>query len=599
MFQWHEVQTLVGFNQEMIIYRNAMVREISFVFSENYAKIKDDRRIEDEYVKIKTAREKAGDRILDPLKKSKVEIELLREVFDHSLDFTSAEMFIKHFGLSIEDIGKDIYYDMKSEKSPYSKYIEEEKFNIAFEFLRFFPANDSLTELDNLLKTAVKKRNNEGIVFLIDKLGLSEYKRLLKDEELAKLIDEEFDRALNEKRTDDGYIIINVLNEKEKENRLRVVNALKQNNFEDAIVNLKEVKEKKKLHDILKEYCDSEIKAGKNDINHYIRAFGLAYHGGLGEGDSKFYLEQPSGILFKFYLNKSIVTEVEMIELEKYMKHSSPRVVMNELATKLLQLIQGNDTVKAKELKERLNVQFKSGEYDNEKDVWDYFRQLTETKGIFELPKGEENLRTALDIAKIFDFRNKEVLGVKKLLCKYYIINKKYEKAKKCFIPDDPEIMELIESQITRLINTKDFINPYILKNILNIKFSKELKNTKKKKVKETIKNKNISSIDLAKTIFIDDIFELKSIPSSIYDRTFEFSLDSDEQGIKLLIDLKDPYLNRMDAVKRIKIEKKIKELMAHNIPLAEALSKAYDSVLPPTLYHWIIYIIRKLFGAA
>jgi len=599
MFKWNEVQTLGGFTQEMTTYRNSMVREISFVFSENYAKLKEDRRIEDDYIKIKTVREKAGDRIIDPLKKSKVGLELLIEVFNQSLDFTSAEMFIKHFGLSIEDIGKDVYYEMKDEKSPYSKYISEEKYNIAFEFLRFFPLDDSLTELDLLIKLAIKNKNNEGIVFLIDKLGLSEYKKLIKDEELSKQVSDEFDRAVNEKRIDDGFMIVNVLNDTDKESRLRVITALTKNNYEDAIVNLREVKEKEKLHDVLKEYCEEEIRAGKNDIEHYVRAFALAFHGGLTKGDKKYYVEHPSGILFKHYINSSVITEVEMLEIEKYMKTAKPVIVMNELASRLLALIQGNETFRAKELKERLNIKFKTGEYDIEKEVRDYFRQLTETKGMFELPKGEENLKTAYDVAKIFNFTEKEAFGVRKLLCKYYIINKKYDKAKKHFIPEDEEILEIMESQITRLINSKDFVNPYILKRALPIKFSREFKSAKKQDVKTIIKNQNISSIDLAKAIFVDDIFELKSIPQNIYDRTFGFALDSDALGIKLLVDLKDPFLNRMDSVKRIKIDKKIKELMSHDIPLAESFAKAYGDVLPPNICHWLIYIFRKIFGAA
>ena len=134
MFVWHEVQTLVGFSDEMVNYRNAMVREVNFVFSERFSRVKDDQSIAKEYELLKNRRILTYEKIPDPLKRSAVEVSLLKDIFHTALDFNSANLFVKYYGLSIEDIGRDIYFEMKEENSVYKKLLYDKLFTTALNF---------------------------------------------------------------------------------------------------------------------------------------------------------------------------------------------------------------------------------------------------------------------------------------------------------------------------------------------------------------------------------------------------------------------------------------------------------------------------------
>ena len=48
MFVWYEIQNLVGFSDEMVNYRDSMVREVNFVFSDRFSNMKDDPKIQKE-----------------------------------------------------------------------------------------------------------------------------------------------------------------------------------------------------------------------------------------------------------------------------------------------------------------------------------------------------------------------------------------------------------------------------------------------------------------------------------------------------------------------------------------------------------------------
>jgi hypothetical protein len=596
MFVWREVQTLAGFSDDMVNYRDSLVREINFVFSDRFSMVKEDTKVQKEYELLKNRRMLTNEKITDPIKRSAVEVSLLKDVFHTTLDFNSASLFIRYFGLSIEDIGRDVYFEMKEEKSIYKNLLYDKLFDTAIGFLQFFPRNDALTELEDIFRKAIAYKYNKAIILVVEEMKKPQFIQIIKDNDIRNLLYGEAERAESEKRIEDAKKIAELLGDNELELRLRFVEALVSDEFDRAIENLKEISDKERLRKVIIEYYNEEMKKGMTDIEGYKRAFQLAYYGGFDTEEYRRFIEKPAGKLFEYHILKSKANEEDLLEAENYVEFTNRNHLLNILSEKFLSMIESNETESVMHLKNRFGVAFSSGNYSNEENVKEKYKRLTETAGIFAIPKGEENLKTAMDIAKVFDFREKEFSHINALFCKHYIVHSMFDEAKKYFVPDNQEILELLEKEMLKLIDVKHYFNAYELKKKFSMKFPKDYIYRKKREIREQIRNSDLPIENFAKIIVIDDIFDLDVVSTRHYHKLLSFIKIDELIGSQILTDLKIPIINHAEGSIKVRIYQILKELSTKSPNTANIIFKTYDSILPPTIFDYIIYYIKKFF---
>jgi len=598
MYKWREISDIAGFSEDMTALRNAMVREANFVFSAAHGKVETDDRIAREFEAIKKGRERALDSVRVNIKVTKVQVHLLLDVLT-ALDFKIASFFTQYFGLVLEDVGKDIYFDMKAEAAPYMRLITEGNISTAVDFVRFFPVDDAFSELEQLFNTAITRNNNSAITSLLAFIEQAPYKKLLDDESFIQLLAKEYDRAEEESRLEDARRIVDLIKDPDRSSRLKVVEALLANNYEQAIAHLPSVKNKEAIRKKILEAFHNERRRGATDIEGLKRAFHYALHGGLNEGEYKRYLEEVASALFEHFIIRPMAGESDFAQAEKYVPYASSRIVTNIFAKRLLDLILNNETSIAHNLKTRFSVKFAPGLYDHEKTVLQQFKIFTETKGMLELPKGEENLQSALDIVSIFDLPEKDKHFVMHQLCKYYIINKKYNKAKKYFVAGSTDINELITDVVHKRLEKNQFAAIYELLEALPVTFDKDIRARHNKKLRQRIRETGagFDFLDMARAIVETDVFDLKILNADFYYQTIDFAFEYGDRGLKIFMEIKRSLYKENDNVFRVKLHRHINQYEEKDKQQASNLRRVFTDVLPPGPWDWIIYFIRKLFG--
>ena len=188
MFKWREIQTFVGFSDSMINYRNALAREVNLVFSEQFSRQNDDPKMQKEYEMLKNKRLLNSERIDAPIKRSAVEVGMLKDIFSTTLDFKTASLFVRYLGLSIEDLGRDLYYEMKDTESIYSKLIADRLYESALKFLDFFPKSDAVNELGDILDSLIETKSYNTLPVIINIMKQPRYVQIVKDPEVKKML---------------------------------------------------------------------------------------------------------------------------------------------------------------------------------------------------------------------------------------------------------------------------------------------------------------------------------------------------------------------------------------------------------------------------
>lgn len=599
MFIWREVQTRAGYSDEMIRYRNALVREINFVFSPRFNKIHEDERIAQEYDSLKKNHERLNEGIFDPITKAKVEHGMVLEAIAPVMDFKTAELFMRYFGITVEDVGKDIHYEMRQPDSIYQRLLNEKRWLEVSQFIKFFPAVDAADEFESMFKKISEEKNTDIFMVVIKELEQPPFDRLKRDEGIRKILEKECDRAINEMRLDQALEIVTILDDRERENLIKAAESLMKRQFEEGFKFLNKTVLKDRLQKLIVELHEEEMKRGEKDNEGFRNAFFLALHGNLVTDDLRRYIEQPANKMIEHLIGNPAASDQDYKEAAKYAAYANPRTITNIIAKRCLDLITQNDTKEAEQLKTIFNPNFVSGMYDEEKNIKAKFAQLTETKGIHDIPKGEENLKMAYDIAVIFNFPKNELQQINELLCKFYIANKKFEKAAASFDQDNEAIMELIESEIEKRIQVGDYVNPYKMVYILKIKFSRKNRNRQEKTLRELLAKygTDIDQNTMAKLIVRDDIYDLNIIPFSYYRELFSFGLGGGRGGADLLVELKDVMIRHMDTVMRIELQKMVSFYQQNNDPVGAKLLSAYNQILPPSILDYLFYFILKIFG--
>jgi hypothetical protein len=596
MFLWRNIQTIVGFTEEMISYRSALVREINFMFSPEFQKIKEDDKISKIHQNNVNLRMLARDRIGDPVFRKQVEIRLLEEVLNPNPDFNSADLLIQYLGISIDDYGNSIYYFLKEKDTIYTRLINDKKFDRAFDFLKYFPEGKTLSEIKILIQKASESGSYESFSFLVKKLLTKPYRMLENDKDLIELLKIEFDKAEDDKRIEDGELINKFIGDDERRNRIKAMQALLERDCNKAVMYLEKVEYKERLINAVIDCYWKEINDAEKDIEYLKNAFDIAYYGGLTESEYKKYLEHPANKLFEYHLKKPLTTEENYGEALIYVEYAEPREARNILARKCISLIEEDKAFLADKLKKLYNIQFISKGYDEEERVMETFERFTQTKGIYEIPKGEKNLLTALDIALIFDFEKEEINKINSLLCKFYITEGEFQKASMYFVQGDKGVLDLITNEISDLIRKKDFGRVYELLKNIDVNFSRDVVLRKRVELFDMLNIKDITPDILAKMIVIEDVFRLNILPNNIYNNLFNYCIEQQYSGAKFLIDLRIPIHKKGNSLKKIHIYKIINNLKKRDQALAESLFNAYKDMLPPNFFDWIIYVFKLLF---
>ena len=595
MFKWREIQTFVSFSDSMINYRNALAREVNLVFSEQFARQKDDPKMQKEYELLKNKRLLNSERIDTPIKRSAVEVGMLKDIFNTTLDFKTASLFVRYLGLSIEDLGRDLYYEMKDPESIYCKLINDRLYDNALKFLDFFPKSDAVNELGDILNSVIETKSYNALMVIINIMKQPRYVQIVKDPEVKKMLYEQAEKAESDKRIEDARAIADLLGDTEINARLNVIEALENDQFDIAIENLKEISDKQPLYKMIIEYHKEEMK--KSDIESFIRAFDLAYYGGLTSDEYKRFLEKPAGKIFEHYMLKKDADETDYMKAEKYMEFANKGNILDVLSEKFLDMIETNETSSAANLKNRFRIEFIHGRYTNEQKIMQKYKNMIETSGVHGVPKGEENLRTALDMVKVFDLGEKENAHVYTLFFKHFMNNKMFKEAKKYFVPGSREIDELIEEELMRLINTHFYEDAYKLKDEFDVKFNRDLVGRKKREVRDTIRSSELPVNILTKEIVIDDIFHLDVLTGRHYNRIIDYVKADEFSGLNILTELKIPIINNADSSVKVALNHLIESLSQSSPNTANILSKTYEPILPPSFLDYIIYYVLRFLG--
>ncbi|MFC1558634.1 hypothetical protein ACFL40_04685 [candidate division KSB1 bacterium] len=599
MYTWRDIQTIVGFTDEMVSYRNAIVREINFVFSPAFQKIKEDEKIAKSHEVNVSLRESAWDRIKDPVQKKQVEVRIIAEALNPAPDFKAADLAMKYLDFSVQDIGSGLYTELREKKvTSYNKFIDDAEFDKALQFHHYFIEKDSLNDFKFFLKHSIENQLNDKILYLVKKMLTSSYKKLIEDEEIKNTLELEFDRAETETRILDAEHIGRLLGDNERFNRLRAMKALLERDIQKAVLSLEKVEFKEKLKNMVIDCYWEEIDKGKDGIEHYENAFNLAYFGGIAKEDSLKYIEQPSARLLEYIMKKENISDEDSENAVLYAGFSSERDVKNILAGKFIKLIENNDTLQASKLKSMFEVTFGKNEYEEESKVLDMYDRLIETKGVSGIPKGEDNLLAALDVALIFDLGKDEVNRVNSLLSRFYISEGDFEKARMYYSPNNKEEIDFINNEITNYILDKNFSKIYELLGILKVAFPIDIVQSRRFELTEKLKEEKYTADNVADMIVIEDIYKLAVLPYYIYSKFFSFCFEKDFSGIKWLISLHFALKKHINPQSKIKIYRIIDELKIKNPVLAEELQRTYKSILPPTILDWIIYLFNRIFSS-
>ena len=596
MYVWRNIKTIVGFDENMLSYRNAIVREINFAFSPGFRRIKEDESINNIHQTNRNLRRIAKERITDEVRTNTVKIKLIEEVLNPNPDFKAADLLIKYLDISTEDFGKDIYYTFKNKETAYSRFINEKRFKEAFVYLKYFTEGNALTEIKFLIDKAAESKSYKSFAFFIKKLFDPPYKILEKDKELKKILEIEFDNAESDRRLEDIELINKFLGNDEKWNRVKALKALLNRDYDHAIKYLEKIESKEKMQNLIIDCYWEEIENAKKEIMHLLNAFYLAFYGGLTDGEYREYIIYPAEKLFEHYVNKINAAENDYHEAAIFVKFIKPEDVKNILARKFLSLIQKNETSVAVKLKTLYKVDFSSADYDEKEKVLENYERLTETKGVFKIPKGEENLHTALDIAAVFDFEKDEIKIIHGLLCRFYISEELYDKAKTYFIPDDRLSLEFIENEISEFINEKEYNRIYEILDNLEFNFPDDIISKKKAEIIGIIVDKDYTLENLIKMIIIGYVFKLHILPNYTYKKVLDFCSENLADASEILMDLSIPLFNKADSIMKIRIYKLINDIKTKEITHSDKLEDVYAGMLHPTVIDWIIYLLRLLF---
>lgn len=599
MFVWSDRTSMPDYSHEMLHYRNAMVKEINFIFSDKYNKLTSNSQLQNEFEKFKDIREKTGNRITDESVRNKIWVDLLLELFKSSLDFTAADLYIKYFFIPNDTYHIDFYFHMKETGSPYNQLIKENAFKSAFGFLHFFQISDALLEFEHLLKTAIKEKNDRGLLYLLDHIIEIPYDKLLKDDETKKMLGKYYESAEKERKIVEARKIADVLKDPDKQKRTAALDAMINNNHRDAVEQLKSIRDKKSFKPTVKEFYLQAMQKGKQskDMDEYRIAYAYAVHGQLSENGDKNLIQEPAGKLFEYCVTKPGASEVDFYEADKYRNDCNEKLVRDAVAIKMLELIQNIDGAKAKHVKKRFMVEFKDGDYKSIETIKKHLRTLTETYGVYDVPKGEETLLTALDIAELYEFSKSEIEAVKVLLCKFFLMHKKFDKAKKYYLHHNRELYELIVKQINSFIKANDFEGAYGIITAIPLRLDRADEEEVKKTINSIAGEEESSFKDLATAITLDDIYELRELSKLFYTRTFTYGLNGGADGIQFLVDLEKPFSKHMDACSKFGLTHMLKNLIATDKISADLLNQSYGKFTHPDIFDYFAYFFKKLFG--
>lgn len=594
MYIWREVQGYPGFTDLMVLYRNVLVHEINFVLSPRFANINESQKAARDYEAIKNNRILIQKQIIENAKRNQVELSLIEEPLRFTQDTATAEIFLKYFQLSMETIGRDIYYAMRQPGSPYLKVIEKKEFSKAIEFFKFFPKEDADNEFVSLFTTASKQEVNKTLYFFLELFHEERYKALLKHDDMKKALESEYERAESEKRLDDAGKIAELMDDKELHFRLKTLEALLSNDAITAINYLQKIKNKERIRNSLIDAYWYEVHEGAKDIQHFRNAFGYALHGGLNEGEYKEYIQHQAIEIVEYLFSHEDLQENSLAEVETYIPYIPPRTFRNMCTGLFLQFIRENQMDKARSLKHRFKVTFGRGEYDEENKVLEYFMHLTETRGQFDLPKGEENLKTAIEVGELFELNKKELDEVAFLLFKHYVTKKHYAQARKFYVPGRKELLEFIENECQKLISKKQSRDALILVQKLNIQFPDAYIREQRAYLKELVNNQALSKDDFVRAVITEQMYDLNVIPDYIYQQFIKDCFQSPHIGTQLMVDLSQALIPRFSSCLRIRLHEHIQEMHVGNAQLAEELQKAFKPILPPTILDYFFCFLLK-----
>ncbi len=596
MFVWRNIDAIVDFDSNMVGCRNAIVREINYVFSPEFRNIKKDETVAKIHQTNKNLRQIVEERIDSPAKKSMVKAKLIGEALSPNPDFKTAELLIEYLDIKAKEVGKDLYYDLKMKGRSYSKYIDEQKYKEAFNFLKYFAEEDAFHELKILIEKSAEYKSYKSFSFIVEKLLSPPYNKLKDDDNLIKLLEREFDNAESERRLEDIELINRFLDDNEKWYEVKALKTLLERDYNKAIKHLSKIEDKEKLRNLIIDCYWEEIDKGKKGIAHLKNAFNLAYYGDLSEGEYEKYIKYPARILFEHYISKPNATDSDYQGAVVFAEFAENEDIKNILAKKFLLLIGENKASVAVKLKNLYNVDFSTGKYEAKEKVLEKFEGLTETKGVFEIPKGEENLHTALEMVLIFDFGKDSVKKINNLLCRFYISEGIYDKAKMYFAPDDELVLALIENEVSQFIEEKKYNRIYELLYNLKFTFTDNIIQKKKSEIDDILSVEDYTIDNLEKMIIIEGIFELDALPIYIYDKVLSFCSNNEVEGARILTELSTPLLRRADHYMNIRIYKVINDIKAKNEELSKKVEAVYTEILPPTILDWLVYVYRILF---
>ncbi|MFC1562839.1 hypothetical protein ACFL4Z_02170, partial [candidate division KSB1 bacterium] len=382
----------------------------------------------------------------------------------------------------------------------------------------------------------------------------------------------------------------------EKWNKVNALKALLDRDYSKAIKHLKKIESKENIKNLIIDCYWEEIDNAKKDIKHLRNAFNLAYYGNLTEEEDKNYIIYPAGKLFEHCVSMPNATDSDYQEATVFAEFTKSDDKKNVLARKFLYLIEENNVSLAVKLKKLYNIDFSEGGYEEGEKVVEIFERLTETKGIYKIPKGEENLHTALDMALIFDFGKGTVKMINGLLCRFYLSEGKYEQAKMYFVSDDKLIIDLIVNLISEFVDEKRYNRIYELLDNIKLTFPYDIIRDKRSEITDILSDKDYTLDNFAKMVVIEDVFELNILPKYVYNKIFLYCSEVGVEGAGILVDLSIPLIRKADSLMKVRIYRIINAFKVKDDELSKKLEEIYKEILPPTLLDWIIYFLKILF---
>ena len=597
MYIWRETKGRSGWDDAMVQYRNAMVKEINFVLSPSYASVNTSSAAARDYELFKKTRIQHAERIKDPVRKRQIELSLIEEPLNYTHDTATAEIFIKYFKLKHEHYGSGLYYALHQPGSAYHKIIEKREFEKAIEFLDFFPEDDAQKEFIYLFSVAAEDKLTRVVLFLLELLKGKEFRELQKNSDIQSLLKEEYKRAEEEKRIEDAAAIVALIDDKEVRFRMKAMEALLERDTLTSVEYLQKISDKSSLKNLIIDAYWNEYHAAAKEPERYRNAFLLAQNGGLTEGDYREYIEHPAEKIIEGLFSDSEMNNDRLDQADEYIPYLPEETLRDISARLFMRMIKENNTKRARIVKKRLNVRFDHGPYKSESDVMEFYARLTATKGDMDTPKGHENLEAALDVAELFDLDSEEVTRIRTLLFKHFIREKDFTRIKHYYNPHDRDILEFIDQECQRLIEHKQVGDAFTLIRKLNVKFPDDITKKRKAYLGELIRASALAREDFSKGVAFEQLYGLDVIPDYFYRRFIENCFESMHIGTQSLIDLNQFLIPHMSSCLRIQLQGRIEEMHDSNSGLASELEKAYRSILPPTFFNRVICVLLRMFG--